>query len=183
MNIKAIHCPAEDNGKVMSFYSTQVCLANAPEVRLWVSSISRDYVFPYGNADYVVTKFHFYDPEGRVYTINKGYFEDANGAKYPGISFRSQQKHLKRIILTNDFSWQKAYDDNFLFFISRGKVGNSKPRAEVYIPFSYLRSLGFSVEVTERNFINEYNKPETLQTARLVTPMFSMVLESEYRVR
>ena len=185
MDIKAIVCPAEDNGKTMEFYPA-VTSVKPGNLKLWVNSVSSNYVFPYGNIDYAVTKFHFYDPAGRIYTINHGYFEQKIGeeyTKYRGISFKSKQKLLKRLKLSEGTYWEAYYAEALLFFISTGKTGQSKPRAEVYIPFSYLRNMGFKVEVTERHFINEYDKPEVLERAELITPMFFAKIAYEYTVK
>lgn len=182
MDIKAIVCPAEDNEKVMEFYPV-VTPVKPGNLKLWVNSISSNYVFPYGNIDYAVTKFHFYDPAGRIYTINHGYFEQKIGeeyTKYRGISFKSKQKLLKRMKLSEGTYWEAYYAEDLLFFVSTGKTGQSKPRAEVYVPFSDLRCLGFKVEVTEQHFINEYDKPETLARATLTTPKFWAAIDHEY---
>ena len=188
-DVEPIICPAEDNGKVITLHEklgTMFGLTNTQELYLWATNSSSDYQFTYANANYVVSKMHFYDPEGRLYSTTCGFFgywRDETSYRYPGVSFKTKQKRLKRLVLPQGFQWKAAYDEDLLFFVSRGKVGYDKPRVEVYIPFSYLKNLGFMVETTERNFINEYSKPESLCKVRLVTPKFTMLLASEYKVK
>lgn len=188
MSIKSIEpiiCPAEANGKIMNFHQklgTILGLTNSKELYLWASSSRSEYLFCYGNAEYSVSKIHFYDPEGRVYTNPNGFFgywEGETSYRYRGISFKTDQKLLKRVKLSRDFNWKKTYYQATLFFVSRGRMGYTKPQAEVYIPFSYLRNLGFIVEVSEF----DHNDDELLQVAKLVTPKFSMVIGQEVKLK
>lgn len=160
---------AEDNGKVMEFYKAPVRLETVANLSLWSRGIGSDYQFNYGNAIYSISKFNFYDPEGRVYSMPCGYFEHES-SRYNGVGFKTDQEMLKRLKLTEDFDWGKAHNDGLLFFISRGKAErHEKPKAEVYIPFDYLRSLGFEVTSSKEG-----------NAGKLVTPMFFTGITCNY---
>lgn len=128
-----------------------------------------------GKACYKISQIKFYNADGAKYTNDKGWLEGAYGKRMRAIEIYAEQDNLVRKTLDERFSWSEAYSKHLVFFVVQGKVYSGNNNATLYIPMSYLDSMGY--EIIKTTVTEEFGM---FEDTRLFTPTFQIIIEMKH---